>query len=149
MLMLARCDIIRGMAAASHPRRLVVVFLWLAVLALGATPQGSHAVFSSQVSSAALASIDREAVLRVMTAAADWQLANPSSHAPYDWTQAAFYTGVIALAEVSNDARYFDAMRTMGENNAWRPGLRTRTSACSRLRSRCSTSSCRARTTSR
>ena len=36
---------------------------------------------------------DRTAIVRVMTAVADWQLANPSQHEPYDWTQAAFYTG--------------------------------------------------------
>ena len=64
------------------------------------------------------------AVLRVMTRAADWQLAHPSAHAPYDWTQAAFYTGMMALAEISPDAKYLDAMRAMGEANQWRPGLR-------------------------
>jgi unsaturated rhamnogalacturonyl hydrolase len=68
--------------------------------------------------------LDPRAILRVMTAAADWQLAHPSTHAPYDWTQAAFYTGVIALADVSGDTKYLAAMRAMGEANQWRPGLR-------------------------
>lgn len=68
--------------------------------------------------------LEPRAVLRVMTTAADWQLAHPSTHPPYDWTQAAFYTGVMALADVSGDAKYLAAMRAMGEANQWRPGLR-------------------------
>ena len=63
-------------------------------------------------------------VLRQMTQAADWQLAHPSAHAPYDWTQAAFYTGVMALVDVANDPKYAAAMRAMGEGNQWRPGPR-------------------------
>jgi rhamnogalacturonyl hydrolase YesR len=59
-----------------------------------------------------------------MSAVADWQLANPSSHEPYDWTQAAFYTGVMALARTTGDAKYVEAMTAMGERNQWRPGLR-------------------------
>ena len=31
--------------------------------------------------------IDRASVMKVMTAAADWQLEHPSTHAPYDWTR--------------------------------------------------------------
>jgi unsaturated rhamnogalacturonyl hydrolase len=68
--------------------------------------------------------IDRAAVMKVMTAAADWQLDHPSTHAPHDWTQAAFYTGMMALAGVSDSPKYLDAMKAMGEKNQWRPGLR-------------------------
>jgi rhamnogalacturonyl hydrolase YesR len=68
--------------------------------------------------------VDTQAILRVMTAAADWQLSHPSTHPPYDWTQAAFYTGVMALARVTDDGKYLAAMRAMGEANQWRPGLR-------------------------
>ena len=64
------------------------------------------------------------APLDVMKRAADWQLANPSRHPPYDWTQAAFFTGVMALADASGDPKYHAAMRAVGEANRWRPGLR-------------------------
>ena len=64
------------------------------------------------------------AVRRVMTAAADWQLEHPSAHAPHDWTVAAFYTGMMALSELSDSPKYYDAMKVMGERNQWRPGLR-------------------------
>lgn len=70
------------------------------------------------------AAFEPSAVMRVMRLAADWQLAHPSAHPPYDWTQAAFYTGVMALADVSGDAKYLAAMRAMGEATQWRPGLR-------------------------
>jgi unsaturated rhamnogalacturonyl hydrolase len=68
--------------------------------------------------------LEKAAVLPVMQAAADWQLAHPSAHPPYDWTQAAFYTGVMALSSVSDNPTYFAAMKAMGEKNQWRPGLR-------------------------
>src|SRR5688572_20793978 len=66
----------------------------------------------------------RSTVLRVMTAAADWQLAHPSKHPPYDWTVAAFYTGMMAFSKVSDSPKYYEAMKAMGERNQWRPGLR-------------------------
>ena len=67
---------------------------------------------------------DKAAIVRVLTAAADWQLANPSKHEPYDWTQAAFYTGMMAFAGITDNPTYVDAMKAMGERNQWRPGLR-------------------------
>src|SRR5882762_8571468 len=70
------------------------------------------------------ADLTRAAVRHVMTTAADWQLAHPSKHAPYDWTVAAFYTGVMAFSKLSDSPRYYEAMKTMGERNQWRPGLR-------------------------
>ncbi len=68
--------------------------------------------------------VDPQAIRRVTIAAADWQLNHPSVHESYDWTQAAFYVGVMALAEVSHENRYVAAMRAMGEANRWRPGPR-------------------------
>ena len=64
------------------------------------------------------------AVLTAMERVADWQLAHPSKHKPTDWTQAAGYTGMMALAGVSGDSKYRNAMRQMGEMNAWKPGPR-------------------------
>jgi rhamnogalacturonyl hydrolase YesR len=65
-----------------------------------------------------------EATLAVMQLAADWQLAHPSGHAPWDWTQAAFYTGVTALMDVTDEPRYEEALRRMADANQWRPGPR-------------------------
>jgi unsaturated rhamnogalacturonyl hydrolase len=70
------------------------------------------------------AALEPATVVEVMQAAADWQLAHPATHATWDWTQAAFYTGVVALGGISDDPKYLGAMRAMAEGNAWRPGLR-------------------------
>jgi rhamnogalacturonyl hydrolase YesR len=71
------------------------------------------------------ASIRRDAIVRVMTAAADWQLAHPSKHPPYDWTHAPFWIGLNAFAPLSqNPEHYYAAVRQNGIENRWRPGLR-------------------------
>ena len=63
-------------------------------------------------------------ILDTMQRVADWQLANPSKHKPTDWTQGAGYAGIMALAGISGDAKYREAMRLMGETNEWKLGPR-------------------------
>ncbi len=63
-------------------------------------------------------------VLAVMQRVADWQLAHPSTHATTDWTQAAGDAGIMALADISSNSEYREAMRAMAEANAWKPGPR-------------------------
>lgn len=66
--------------------------------------------------------IEPKTVLAVMERVGDWQLANRSKHKPTDWTQGAGYTGIMALAGISADPKYRDAMIGMGEANAWQLG---------------------------
>jgi rhamnogalacturonyl hydrolase YesR len=63
-------------------------------------------------------------VLSVMERVADWQLAHPSAHPTTDWTQAAGDAGMMALAGISGDPKYRDALLAMGEANEWKPGPR-------------------------
>jgi unsaturated rhamnogalacturonyl hydrolase len=63
-------------------------------------------------------------VLSVMERVADWQLAHPSAHPTTDWTQAAGDAGMMALAGISSDPKYRDALLAMGEANGWIPGAR-------------------------
>jgi unsaturated rhamnogalacturonyl hydrolase len=63
-------------------------------------------------------------VLSVMERVADWQLAHPSAHPATDWTQAAGAAGMLALAGVSRDPKYRDALLALGEANGWKPGPR-------------------------
>src|SRR5690242_9799570 len=63
-------------------------------------------------------------VLSVMERAADWQLAHPSRHDRTDWTQGAFYAGMMALDSVSSSPRFREAMVRMGESNQWKLGPR-------------------------
>jgi unsaturated rhamnogalacturonyl hydrolase len=63
-------------------------------------------------------------VLKSMENVADWQLANPSTNRPTDWTEGTLDTGIMALGGISGDPKYLDAMVRMGEANQWRPGAK-------------------------
>jgi unsaturated rhamnogalacturonyl hydrolase len=63
-------------------------------------------------------------ILAIMERAADWQLANPSRHPATDWTQAVGSAGMMALAGISGNGKYWDAMRAMGDAAHWQPGPR-------------------------
>ena len=80
-------------------QRSVGFIVCVGVVLFGAAIAGAQGMSAAQAPAFSHA-MDRAAVLKVMTAAADWQLDHPSTHAPYDWTQAAFYTGMMALAGV-------------------------------------------------
>jgi len=80
----------------------------------------------------------RAAVIATMERVADWQLANPKlptgpdsenppksvEYSPRGWVMGACDAGIMALAPLADSPRYFDAMRTMGEKNGWKPGVR-------------------------
>ncbi len=63
-------------------------------------------------------------VLTSMRKTADWQLANPGKDAPLHWTQAALYTGMMALGDIAADSKYRDAMMAVGRGNGWKTGER-------------------------
>ena len=62
------------------------------------------------------------AVLTAMQRVADWQLAHPATNPPTSWLLGAENAGMMALAGISGDAKYREAMRAAGETNGWRPG---------------------------
>src|SRR5256885_4916146 len=69
--------------------------------------------------------VEPQAVLRAMTMVADWQLANPSAHKPYEWQGAPFWAGLYELAvRSSSREKYLDAIRRNGESVQWQPGPR-------------------------
>jgi rhamnogalacturonyl hydrolase YesR len=63
-------------------------------------------------------------VMTMMQRVAAWQLANPSAHPRTDWTCAAGDAGFMALAGISGNPKYRDAMLALGETNQWQPGAR-------------------------
>jgi unsaturated rhamnogalacturonyl hydrolase len=79
-------------------------------------------MFSAVSVMAQTADLAPKSVLDVMQRVADWQLANPSKHAPTDWTCGAGDAGMMALAGISGDVKYRNAMLAMGETNHWRLG---------------------------
>jgi len=102
------------------PSVIAAAILLLAGLPLQAQPDFPTATLTTRLS----AEIKPMPVLQTMQRVADWQLAHPSVHKTTDWTQGAGYDGIMALAGISGDTKYRDAMRAMGETNAWKPGPR-------------------------
>ncbi len=72
----------------------------------------------------ASAELSPASILSAMERVADWQLAHPSRHVPTEWTQGAGDAGFMALAGISGNSRYRDAMLAVGEANQWKPGPR-------------------------
>jgi unsaturated rhamnogalacturonyl hydrolase len=60
-----------------------------------------------------------------MERVANWQLSNPSRHPLTDWTQGAGDAGFMALAGISSNPAYRDAMLAVGAHASWQPGART------------------------
>lgn len=57
-----------------------------------------------------------------MVKAMEWQEANPiQAKAPTDWTNGAYYTGVVRAHQTTNDKKYLDALINMGNRNNWQP----------------------------
>lgn len=80
---------------------------------------------SAQNNSAnAESALDADKIRSTMERVADWQLAHPSNHKPVQWTQGAGYTGFMALADISKNSKYREAMLHMGERNDWKLGTR-------------------------
>jgi unsaturated rhamnogalacturonyl hydrolase len=63
-------------------------------------------------------------VLALMEKVADWQLRNPSDRITNGWFQATGYLGFMALADISPDPRFHDAVRRICEQNLWKPSER-------------------------
>jgi len=60
-----------------------------------------------------------KSVLDAMQRVADWQLAHPETNRPTGWICAVGDAGMMALAGISGDAKYRDAMLALGETNHW------------------------------
>ena len=57
-------------------------------------------------------------IKNTMIQVTDWQLKHPL-HAPTDWTNGAFYTGVVAAYETTQSQTILDSLMAMGERNRW------------------------------
>jgi rhamnogalacturonyl hydrolase YesR len=63
--------------------------------------------------------ITPQSVLNIMQRVGDWQLANPATNRQTGWIQAVGDVGMMALAGISGDPKYRDAMLAKGETNGW------------------------------
>ncbi|MBD0374923.1 MAG: glycoside hydrolase family 88 protein [Flavisolibacter sp.] len=53
----------------------------------------------------------------------DWQLKNPK-HRPNDWTNGAFYAGVVAAYQTTKSKAIRDSLMALGQRTGWQPGPR-------------------------
>ena len=106
-----------------HIPRWLVSAVFATALILIVQARGAESVATNNATAAiALSSeINQKTVLATMKRVADWQLANPSAHPATDWTQGAYYAGMMALASISDHPKYHDAMMAMAEQNHWKP----------------------------
>jgi unsaturated rhamnogalacturonyl hydrolase len=58
-------------------------------------------------------------VLNIMQRVADWQLAHPVEERPTGWICSVGDIGMMAMAGISGDPKYRDAMLAKGETNGW------------------------------
>jgi rhamnogalacturonan acetylesterase len=61
---------------------------------------------------------DTQYIKNTMIKAVNWQLTHPL-HAPTDWTNGAFYTGVFAAYETTKSQAILDSLMAIGERNKW------------------------------
>lgn len=68
----------------------------------------------------------RKHILKTMEKVADWQLKTwdeqGSRHAWWDWTNAAGYTGLLALSKISKNEKYINTLVAKGELLNWETG---------------------------
>ena len=60
----------------------------------------------------------------VMQRVADWQLTHPSKHKATHWTSGALFAGLTALAQMSEDPIYEQALIGFGRKSHWQLGSR-------------------------
>lgn len=62
-------------------------------------------------------------IKKTMERVTDWQLKHPL-HAPTDWTNGAFYAGVVAAYQTTGSRQILDSLLALGQRTGWRPGRR-------------------------
>lgn len=65
----------------------------------------------------------RKHIKKKMLRVTDWQLKHPK-HAPNDWTNGAFYAGVVAAYKTTKSKVILDSLLALGERTGWQPGRR-------------------------
>jgi unsaturated rhamnogalacturonyl hydrolase len=65
----------------------------------------------------------RKHIKATMLKVTDWQLKHPK-HQPNDWTNGAFYAGVVAAYQTTKSKAILDSLMALGERTGWRPWRR-------------------------
>lgn len=66
-------------------------------------------------------------VKQIMEKVANWQIdhyrdaySNEQPHHPQDWTNGALYVGMVKWAEMSDDDKYYEWLKNIGDENEWK-----------------------------
>lgn len=62
-------------------------------------------------------------IKKTMQLVTDWQLKHPK-HTPTDWTNGAFYAGVVAAYKTTGSRKILDSLMALGQRTSWQPGRR-------------------------
>ncbi len=62
-------------------------------------------------------------IKKTMQLVTDWQLNHPK-HTPTDWTNGAFYAGVVAAYKTTGSRKILDSLMALGQRTSWQPGRR-------------------------
>jgi unsaturated rhamnogalacturonyl hydrolase len=100
----------------------IAAILFLINFQLCAQPQEFPGLHRDTLTARLSSEIKPLPVLAAMQRVADWQLANPATNAATGWIQAVGDAGLMALAGISGDPKYRDAMLAMGGTNNWKLG---------------------------
>jgi rhamnogalacturonyl hydrolase YesR len=103
---------------------LAAVILLVAHIPLRAQPTETVLPKATTPATALSPDITPLAILTTMQRVADWELAHSPTNQTTGWISAAGDAGMMALAGISGDAKYRDAMLAMGESNRWQLGRR-------------------------
>ena len=89
----------------------IVIVLFLLSFFNGALAQSSNIFKASNI---------KASMLKV----SDWQMKHSNGKPENTWTNAAFYTGVVAAYETTKSKVLLDSLMTIGERNNWLPAKR-------------------------
>src|SRR5688572_14053045 len=95
----------------------LVMFLQCAHKPLSGSPKSDD---STQVKATIFKRAYIKATMQKVTA---WQLDHPK-HAPTDWTNGAFYAGVVAAYKTTGSRKILDSLMALGQRTFWQPGPR-------------------------
>ena len=100
-------------------------FLLALIIVIGVVPACSHksSMQGSQAQAGAGNVFSRDYIKKKMLLVTDWQLKNPL-HGPTDWTNGAFYAGVVAAYKTTRSRVILDSLMALGVRTEWKPGKR-------------------------
>ena len=92
-------------------RRFLSILILMSVFSQAFSADNDHKIFKKRY------------IKKTMLTAANWQLENPK-HELDNWTNGAFYTGIVAAYETTKSKKIYEALLDMGNKNDWEPAKR-------------------------